>query len=306
MEPMKIVVAGAVNVDIAGTPDTKLLTCDSNPGRVILTLGGVGRNMAENLSRLGQQVELLTVLGEDAHAQHVKESCARLGIGLDHSLTMPGGRTSTYLCLNDEQGEIVAAIADMDICLQLTPDFWRTRLDVLNAASLVLLDANLPEESLTFLARNVTAPMAADPVSVKKAGRLKNALPYLSLLKPNRAEASCLTGVDIHSHEDLPRAAEAFFQLGMRNVFISLGEEGVYYHDGSDSGIVPCFAGPIVNTSGCGDTFLAVSALAWVQGKSLREAARWGQAGAALCARYGGAVTPDMSTAALSAILKGE
>ncbi len=305
MKKLSVAVVGGVNVDIAGTPDTKLLSGDSNPGRVTVTLGGVGRNIAENLSRLGHRVQLITALGGDAHAARVQESCESLGIGLDYALVDAAGRTSTYLCLNDAGGEIVAAIADMEICDRLTPAFLQTRLEVLNAADLVVLDANLPEESLTFLASAVTAPLVADPVSVKKAVKLKKALPHLSLIKPNRPEATCLTGVEIHTDWDLPKAADAFFALGMSNVFISLGSRGVYYHDGHSSGIVPCCPGLVANTSGCGDAFLAASAAAWAQGSTLEQAARYGQAAAALCARSMGAVSPDMSQSALDAILKG-
>ena len=111
--------------------------------------------------------------------------------------------------------------------------------------------------------------------------------------------------MEIHTDWDLPKAADAFFALGMSNVFISLGSRGVYYHDGHSSGIVPCCPGPVANTSGCGDAFLAASAAAWAQGSTLEQAARYGQAAAALCARSMGAVSPDMSQSALDAILKG-
>ena len=110
-----VAVVGAVNVDIGGTPDSALVPADSNPGRVTVTLGGVGRNIAENLSRLGKRVLMVTAMGEDAHAQQIQHSCRELGIDLSHSLTVPNARTSTYLCLNDANGEIVGAVSDMAI-----------------------------------------------------------------------------------------------------------------------------------------------------------------------------------------------
>ena len=83
-----------MNVDIGGTPDSALVPADSNPGRVTVTLGGVGRNIAENLSRLGKRVLMVTAMGEDAHAQQIQHSCRELGIDLSHSLTVPNARTS--------------------------------------------------------------------------------------------------------------------------------------------------------------------------------------------------------------------
>lgn len=298
-----VTVVGAVNVDISGTPDTTFLPGDSNPGHVRVTLGGVGRNIAENLCRLGHKVSMITAIGEDANAAQVRQGCREAGIDLTHSLTVPDGRTSTYLCLNDEHGEIVGAVSDMAIYEALTPAFLQTRLEVLNRSRLVVVDGNLSAEALAFLGRNVTAPLFADPVSVKKAGRLAGMLRAATAIKPNRPEASLLTGVSIQSHEDLPRAAEAFFRMGVRNVFISLGGEGVYFDDGTDRGILPVMPGPILNTNGCGDAFLAGASDGYLSGLSLRDCARRGLAASSLCARSESAVSPLLCPEALLGLL---
>ena len=76
MQQQRMVVVGAINVDISGTASTAMRAGDSNPGHVKVTLGGVGRNIAENLARLGAKVTMLTVLGEDPNAAHVRQECA--------------------------------------------------------------------------------------------------------------------------------------------------------------------------------------------------------------------------------------
>ena len=302
-EESYICVIGAVNVDISGTPETTYVPGDSNPGHVRITLGGVGRNIAENLCRLGRKVMMITALGEDANAQQVREGCRETGIDLSHSLTVGKGRTSTYLCLNDEQGEIVGAVSDMAIYEAITPDFLRTRLEIINRASLVVVDANLSAEALAFLGRHVTVPVFADPVSSPKARHLSGVLPITAGIKPNRPEASLLTGVDIRSDDDLPLAAAAFLEKGVRNVFISLGGRGVYYDNGEERGILPVFAGTILNTNGCGDAFLAAAADGYLEGLSIREIALRGLAASALCARSESAVSPHMSVENLFSIL---
>jgi len=303
-EESYIAVVGAVNVDISGTPDTAFLPGDSNPGHVCVTLGGVGRNIAENLCRLGHKVTMITALGDDANAEQVRHGCREAGIDLSHSLTVPQGRTSTYLCLNDEAGEIVGAVSDMGIYEALTPTFLSTRLEVLNRASLVIADGNLSAEALSYLGRSVTAPLFADPVSVKKAHHLSGALRAMTALKPNRPEASLLTGVKIETQADLPKAAQAFFQKGVKNVFISLGSEGVYYDNGEERGILPVIPGPIHNTNGCGDAFLAAAADGYLSGLDIRSIALRGLAASSLCARSESAVSPLMCTETLSSILE--
>lgn len=298
------VVVGGVNVDVCGTPDSAFLPGDSNPGQVRITAGGVGRNIAENLSRLGVSVRMITALGDDGHAALIRESCAEARIDLSGSFTIPGAQTSTYLCLNDEKGDLAGAVSDMSIYGRLTPRVMESRIDMLNQAALVVLDGNLPEETVTWLCGQVDAPIFADPVSVKKARVFERSLARLTLIKPNRQEASALCGVEIRDSGDLPRVADAFFARGLRQVVVSLGAEGVYYHDGLHSGILPCFREKVVNTTGCGDAFLAAAAAGYLEGRPLREMAAYGLAASAVCARAYGAVNPDITMEEIRALAR--
>ncbi len=299
-----IAVVGGANVDICGTPDSHWLSGDSNPGHIAITPGGVGRNIAENLARLGQDVRLITAFGDDEHGRMLREKCAEAGIGIEDSLTFAGAATSSYLCLNDVDGDVLGAVSDMAILDRMTPQALESRLPLLQNAALVVLDANLPAQTLRFLVERVSAPIFADPVSVKKAGRFAGLLGFIQAMKPNRAEASLLCGVDIRTEEDLRHAAEAFFHQGLRQVIISLGGRGVYYNDGQADGILPCLPMPVQNTTGCGDAFLAAAALAYLESCSLRDMARWGLASSALCAQSGSAVNPNLNWEALSLYLR--
>ena len=137
-EDAPIYVVGAVNMDLTGTPAQTLRPGDSNPGRVTLSPGGVGRNIAENLRLLGRKVSLITVMGNDAYAGLIREHCRNVGIDLQYSLTDPLAQTSTYLCVNESNGDLHAAVADMAIYEQLTPDRLKPLLPVLNHGSMVI------------------------------------------------------------------------------------------------------------------------------------------------------------------------
>ena len=292
---LSVVVIGGVNMDIAGTPDGILRLGDSNPGRVEMSPGGVGRNIAENLCRLGRKVFLITVLGEDAYADVIRAHSRNTGIDLRYSLTDPHGRTSTYLCLNEQGGDLHAAVADMGIIDQLTPEKLEPLLPVLNGAAMVVADANLPEETLGWIADYVTVPIAADPVSVAKAARLKPLLPKLAMIKPNLPEAEILTGIAPAGDGSLTRIADELHRAGVKRVYLSLGGQGVWADDGREGTMLPCVSGPIVNTSGCGDAFIAGAADGFLRGLGTRESARRGLAAAAICAAGTEAVSPRMS-----------
>ncbi len=302
-EAAPVYVIGGVNMDISGTPDGELRPGDSNPGRVILSPGGVGRNIAENLRRLGRRVSLVTVLGNDASAEVIQEHCRNVGIDLSMSFTDLLGRTSTYVCLNEQNGDLHAAVSDMSVCDQLTPEKLEPLLPKLNRGSMVIADANLPEKTLAWIAGHVEAPVAADPVSAAKALRLRPLLSRLVFLKPNLREAELLAGFEPGTSGSLSRIADALHALGVRRVFLSLGGQGVWADDGKEGQLIPCAPGSIVNTSGCGDAFVAGAADAYLRGLGTMESARRGLAAAAICAEDSAAVSPRMSEEAVEARL---
>ena len=295
-----VFVIGAVNMDLAGTPTNPLREGDSNPGRITLTPGGVGRNIAENLCLLGRKVSLITIMGEDPYAGMIREHCLKAGIDLQYSFTEPRENTSAYLCINGQDGDLNVAVSDMSICDKLTPDKLEPLLPVLNHGSMVIADANLPEETLAWLAKHITVPMAADPVSVSKAARLKPLLSRLTLLKPNVPEAELLTGMIICGDADLPKAADALHRLGVQRVYISLGGKGVWADDAREGGVLlPCIPGPVVNSSGCGDAFVAAAADAYLSGLNTMQAADRALAASAICAEDSAAVSPKLSNKAI-------
>ena len=295
-----VYVIGAVNMDVSGTPSDALRAGDSNPGHITLSPGGVGRNIAENLRLLGRKVSLITIMGQDTYADVIREHCLNAGIDLQYSFTDPLGRTSVYLCVNEQNGDLNVAVSDMSICDVLTPAKLEPLLPVLNHGSMVVADANLPMETLAWIAKNVTVPIAADPVSVSKAPRLLPLLPRLTLLKPNIQEAELLTGMTIREDMNLSRASDALHRLGVRRVYLSLGSEGVWVDDVREGGmLIPCAPGNIVNTTGCGDAFVAAAADAYLNGLDTMEAARRALAAAAICAEDPAAVSPRLSPEAI-------
>lgn len=297
-----VVVVGAVNMDIGARPDQALVVRDSNPGQVRMSLGGVGRNIAHNMSLLGLDVRMITALGEDVYAQKITNSCLELGIDLGHSLQVPGGHTSTYLFITDEGGDMELAVSDMAIYERLTPQFLATKVHLFGNARLVMADTNLPAESLHWLAENCKTPIFVDPVSTAKAGKLRPILGKLHTLKPNRIEAELLSGVAITDDASLARCADALLATGLHRVFITLGGDGVYAADHLGGRLkIPCYPAAMVNTTGCGDAFMAALAWGWLEGLGLEEAARAGLSASAISMEGAETINPSLSIPAVQA-----
>ena len=299
-----VTVVGGMNMDIGGRPYKKLVAKDSNPGAVRMSPGGVGRNIAHNMSLLGLDVRLLTAFGDDVYAQKLAAVCGELGIDISQSPVIPGGHTSTYLFVNDESGDMQLAVSDMDIYDHLTPQVLQSRRQLLDGSQVVVLDTNLPAETVAWVAENCRAPIFADPVSTAKAEKLRPVLGRLHTLKPNRIEAELLSGVAISDDASLRRAADALLETGLHRVFISLGADGVFAADRSGQVLhLPAPEGNIVSTTGCGDSFMAALAWVYLQGSDLERSARAGLAASTITMASADTINPAMSEEALLAHL---
>jgi pseudouridine kinase len=249
-------------------------------------------------------VRLLTAYGDDAYGQKVAASCSELGIDLSHGLRLSDCATSTYLYLTDETGEMALAVSDMEVCKRITPAYLASNLNIIHNAQLVVADANIPEESLVYLAENCTAPFFVDPVSTVKAEKLRTILPKIHTLKPNRLEAELLSGVKIENDMDLERATDKLLDMGVHRLFISMGADGVFAAMGDQRVRLPNLPGKMVSTTGCGDAFMAALAWAYLQGMDLRDTALAGLAAGSVAMESMETINPNMSAAALQYRMK--
>ncbi len=289
------VVIGGVNVDIGGQPDAPLIPKDSNPGKIFISLGGVGRNIAHNMRLLGLNVKLITALGNDEHGRMIKNSCEELGIDITGYCECPNDSTSTYMFISDKSGDMSLAISDMNIYRNVTPEYLESRLSEINKAKLVIVDANIPTESIAFLAKKCKVPIFADPVSCTKAARLLPSLSNIFAITPNALEARILTGVKADSEDALEKASKIFINAGVKNVFITLGPDGLFVAD-KKNGIhmrnLPC---KVVNATGAGDAMMAGFAYGFVKELSLKETALVGLSAAAIACEGSETINSEMT-----------
>lgn len=295
------VVVGGVNVDICGRSFAPLVAADSNPGAVSTSLGGVGRNIAHNMSLMGLDVRLLTAFGEDANGQRIAASCSELGIDTSQALRLRDAATSTYLYLTGPDGDMALAVNDMQICSRITPEYLAGNLPLLQSAQIVVADANIPGDSLRYLAENCTVPLFIDPVSAAKAEKLRPILHRIHTLKPNALEAAILSGIEIHTDADVERAADHLLELGVHRLFLSLGAKGVYAAMGEERLWLQNLPGNMVNTTGCGDAFMAALVWAYLEGMNLQNTALAGLAAASIAMESAETINPAMSPEALKA-----
>ena len=217
--PLNLVVFGAANLDISAGSQTAIVLGDSTPGRVTTTAGGVGRNVAENLARLGHQVSLVSATGNDVHGQFVLDHTRRAGVDVSMCSVLPGHRTGLYLSINQLDGALLAAVNDMAVLDSLTPQHLARQLPPLAAASGWVVDCNVSEACMQWIMHNSSAQLVfADGVSSHKCLRLLPYLGQLHTLKINRLEAQALTGANVLSAAQAIAAAQILCKQGVGNV----------------------------------------------------------------------------------------
>lgn len=295
-----VLVIGAAGTDIIGRASSSLHSGTSNPGRVRTCYGGVARNIAENLARLGTETVLLTAVGDDEAGHQLLQHASSAGISTECSIIAEDLPTGAYLAVLNDQGALHFALDDMSVIEVITPSFLREHASLFKGAAAVVVDANLPAKTLASairMAKRAGVPIGADPISVSLALRLEPHLADLWLITPNEAEAEALCPNPV-PHADRVRANDAARHLvsqGVDIAIITMAEFGVGYATADSSGHIPAVKTEIVDPTGAGDAHTAALIFALLNDIPLDEAVRLGVSAASLTLRTSGSVVPNLS-----------
>lgn len=296
-----VVVVGGANVDVKARSAAPAAQRTSNPGHGSMTPGGVGRNVAENLARLGTRTHLVAAIGGDALGDTLLSQTAAAGVRTE--LVLRSARpTGTYTAVLDADGELVVAVADMAATDDLTPDHVGRARDVIASAGLLVLDGNLAPATLAYardLASAAQVRAILEPVSVPKAERLAEAItldrPWYAVT-PNRDELAALTGLPARTDRQLRRAAADLNGRGVEQVWVRLGERGSLLSSADgEATVIPAVPTTVEDVTGAGDAMLAAFCHALLEGQDPVRAARFGHAAAALTLASSHTVRPDLT-----------
>lgn len=291
---------GAAGIDVVGRLELDLKPAASNPARIRRSYGGVARNVAENLARLGQPVRLITVLGEDRAGSELLEHTAASGVDVSATLRTPDYPTGFYMGILDKNGKLQLAVDDMRALVEITPQYLREQEALFKSSSLVFVDANLPVKTLrtaASLARRSKIPICADTASFTLAERLVKFLPKYYLVTANSKEASVLTGLSFEAsdRDTAMEAARSLVNLGVRIALVTLAEYGVVYATSETTGHISAIRTRISDPTGAGDAMTAAVLFALLNDIDLDDAIRLGVSAASLTLRHPGSVYPNLS-----------
>jgi pseudouridine kinase len=289
---------GAAHLDRKARALAPVVLGSSNPAETSGAAGGVARNVAEGLARLGLETAVLSRVGRDAEGDRVLRGLAEAGVGTDLVTRSDERPTAGYTALLDPAGELAVAFADMAVYDELTPALLAGLLPEMARFPTWFVDCNLPRETLAWLlaARPPGTAVLADAVSVPKAGRLDGLLGRVDTVFANTEEAARLAGLPIRSPLDVCAAGARLLDAGAGGAVITRGPEGAFLATDEDFAFLPALPAERREVTGAGDAVIAGFIWGRHQGRGRTDALRIGLACAAMALE-----TPDAVSSALDA-----
>jgi pseudouridine kinase len=296
----RLLVIGAASLDVIGRPQTFPEVGTSNPALVRTAYGGVARNVAENIARLGQPVSLISVVGRDHLGHQILKHTQSAGVDIHACLQVEDFNTAAYLAVQDENGDLYFGLDDMRIIKRLTPRYLHTQKKLFLQSNMIFTDANLSPAALRTLvtmSEKSGIPICADATTTSLSVRLKPFIANIFMLTANRHEAAALLDNQF-SVDDQPsalRAAREFVKMGVKVAVVPIAEGGVCYAISEISGHIPAVLTKIVDSTGAGDALTATTIFGLLNDLEIDEAVRLGVTAASLTLAHPTSIIPELS-----------
>ena len=300
-------VIGGLNIDLQGSSVNPLVFNDSNPGEIVMSAGGVGRNIAENISKLNINSKILSYVGNDALGDFVVNKSRLSSVDTSFIKKHSHLPTSQYLSVLDDNNDMLVSISDMRIIEEMTIqdiDKWNLTIE---QSSAIVVDTNIPIPVIEYLTDKYSnIPLFLDPVSFAKTSKILKLIGRFHTVKPNRLETELISGVKITDNDSMLKAAKIIFDMGCKQIFITLGEDGVFYYDGENFGQYLHKGVNVISANGAGDAFTAGVVYGFLKLNGIKETAEFASAAAVIALRSANTISDDLSEERVKLLLKEE
>ncbi|WP_219597277.1 ribokinase [Aeromonas salmonicida] len=300
----RLVVLGSVNADhVLRVPHFP------RPGETLtghsyqVVPGGKGANQAVAAARLGAPVSFIARIGDDAIGQQMRQGFEQDGIdvsAVELDETLPTGIAIIYVSDEGENSIGISAEANG----ALSPAMVKRHEAMIADAHTLLLQLEVPLESVfeaAKLARSHGTRVVLNPAPARPLPA--ELLALVDLITPNQTEAELLTGVKVSDEASAAQAAARFHQMGISDVMITLGSQGVYCSNARQQQLIPGFRVEAVDTTAAGDTFNGALLAAELAGAGFNAAVRFAHGAAALSVTKFGAQSSIPSKVEVDAFL---
>ncbi|MGN0974199.1 MAG: ribokinase [Bacilli bacterium] len=267
----KILVIGSLNIDFSLDVEKIPMPGETvNAKSININNGGKGANQAYTIAKLGGNVSMLGMIGNDEYGKKLKNSLKDVGVNVKNIKLNKKGETGKAFINVADTGENAITIVhgcnyDIDI------NFIDNNKKLIENADIILMQLEIPIETVEYIlkiAKDKTIILDPAPANKKI---MEMDLKNVFLMKPNETELSTLTNIQIDSDESIEKAATMLIDKGVKNVVVSLGDKGSYLFSQSTSKFFPCIKKKTVDTTAAGDSFIASIAFGLSNNKNIDE-----------------------------------
>lgn len=287
----KIVVIGSLNVDfVVNVKEMPLVGETLLASGFELIPGGKGANQSYALGKLGADVSMLGVVGDDAYAKMLLTSLQDAGVDISHIKTENGVSTGIALINVNQRGDnSIIVVQGANKCV--TKEYIDCNLDLIKTCDIVIFQLEIPIETVVYaaeIAKKYGKTVILDPAPAP--GPLpESLLRNVDIIKPNETELSILTGIE-HAENHLKEASDLLKSAGVGCVMVTMGGKGVYVNPSEGAPcLIECDKVEVVDTTAAGDSFTAAVAVSLIHGKDILAAAAYANKVASLVVTRKGA-----------------
>lgn len=293
----KILVAGSFNQDIVAYADSLPKQGETKfASNVQISAGGKGFNQAFAAHRILQdksKIAFAAHVGDDDAAEFLfslmnKEHMETQYINKYHQ--QKTGRAFIWVDNQSGNNQILVHLG-ANAFFEKDTHFLNQHGDCLKDTQYVVLQHETCDDFNTAFihaSQKYNYRVILNPAPAKKLSQ--ELLQYIWAITPNEHEAALICDHPCESEKDYTYCADWFLDKGVKTILITLGSKGIYYNDGSSSGIIEGRKVHAVNTVGAGDCFNGCFAAAMLEQNDLVYAIKFANAAASLSVqRYGAA-----------------
>ena len=226
--------------------------------------GGKGSNQAIAAARLNGEVNFITKVGKDNHADMAFSLYKDAGVNVDCISQDPNLSTGVAGIMIDENGNNAINVF-AGAAAHLQNEDIDKNIEVMKKSKIFLTQMETPDLTTVYAlkkAKDNDCLTILNPAPARKIN--ENDFQLLDFFTPNETEAEFYVNKKIETNEDIKNAANFFLNRGVKNIIITLGEKGIYFANKNEEYFVEALKlkNEVVDTTGAGDAFNGAFAVA--------------------------------------------
>ncbi|MBP3599962.1 MAG: ribokinase [Clostridia bacterium] len=296
MNKPKILVVGSLVMDLIVTTSRFCGSGETVIGKGFSTAaGGKGANQAVQAARLGADVTMVGMVGNDDFGKQLIASAKESGVNTEYILVTNNVSSAigNVQIQQNENGTENRIIVVPGANFELTTDNVEFLKDIIANYDIVILQNEISTEvnlAVAKLAKEKSVPVMLNPAPYRELP--PELISYLSYISPNEHEAADIAGVALENKEDISVAIAKLHEMGTENALITLGKRGCAYSDGKTlqySSSIDC--GKVLDPTAAGDSFIGAFCTAIAAGADISDSLKFANCTAGITVTKMGAQT---------------